>query len=131
MIQPRGESCEFFHYKLLVRYNGSNVKIFYIIFIHSFNMISISTDLLEYKASFIWNLVQFCNIMFALLEPSTKFVVPNMVLTLVFINVNSRKYLLSRRIVCVVAQSTRHTSFSFILRPNNTWISDITKKNKA
>ena len=57
-------------------------------------------DLLEYKASFIWNLVTFGNVMFALLEPSTKFVVLNMVLTLAFINVNSRKYLLSQRIVC-------------------------------
>ena len=77
-------------------------------------------DLLEYKASFIWNLVPFGNVMFALPKPSTKFIVPDMVLTLAFINVNSRKYLLSRRIVCVVAQSAKHTS-SF-LRPNNTWI---------
>ena len=77
-------------------------------------------DLLEYKTSFIWNVVPFGNVMFILPEPSTKFVVLDMVLTLVFINVNSRKYLLSQRIVCVVAQSTRHTS-SF-LRPNNTWI---------
>ena len=38
-------------------------------------------DFLEYKASFIWNLVPFSSIMFALLEPSTKFVVPDMVLT--------------------------------------------------
>ena len=42
-------------------------------------------DLLEYKASFIWNLVPFDNIMFALPKPSTKFVVPNMVLTLAFL----------------------------------------------
>ena len=54
--------------------------------------------------------------MFALPEPSIKFVVPDMVLTLVFVNVKSRKYLLSQRIVCVVAQSTRHTSPSLILR---------------
>ena len=60
-------------------------------------------DFLEYKASFIWNLVPFGSIMFALLESLTKFVVPNMILTLVFINVTSRKYLLSRKIVCVVA----------------------------
>ena len=60
-------------------------------------------DLLEYKVSFIWNLVPFGSVMFALLEPSTKFVVLDMVLTLAFINVNSRKYLLSRRIVCVVS----------------------------
>ena len=85
-------------------------------------------DFLEYKASFIWNLVPFGNVMFALPKPSIKFIVPDMVLTLAFINVNSRKYLLSRRIVCVVAQSARHTSSSFILRPNNTWISNITKK---
>ena len=90
-------------------------------------------DFLEYKTSFIWNLIPFGSIIFALPKPSTKFVVPDMVLTLVFINVNSRKYLLSQRIVCVVAQSTRHTSSSFILRPNNTWILDIIniKKNKA
>ena len=90
-------------------------------------------DFLEYKMSFIWNLIPFGSIIFALPKPSTKFVVPDMVLTLVFINVNSRKYLLSQRIVCVVAQSTRHTSSSFILRPNNTWILDIIniKKNKA
>ena len=69
--------------------------------------------------------------MFALRKPSTKFVVvPDMVLTLAFINVNLRKYLLSQRIVCVVAQSARQTSSSFILRPNNTWISDITKKTR-
>ena len=64
----------------------------------------------------------FGNVMFFLPKPSTKFVVPDMVLTLGFINVNSREYLLSRRIVCMVAQSARHTSF---LRPNNTWILDI------
>ena len=56
-------------------------------------------DLLEYNASLIWNLVPFGSIMFALLEPSIKFVVPNMVLTLAFVNVKYRKYLLSRRIV--------------------------------
>ena len=87
-------------------------------------------DLLEYKASFIWNLIPFGSIMFALPKPSTKFVVPDMVLTLVFINVNSKKYLLSQRIVCVVAQSARHTSPLFILRPNNIWILDTTKKKK-
>ena len=38
-----------------------------------------------------------------------------MVLTLAFVNVKSRKYLLSRRIVCMVAQSARNTSPSFIL----------------
>ena len=85
MIQPRGESWEFFHYKLLSRYKRSNVKIFYINFIHSFNMICISRislklskfllDLLEYKTSFTWNLVSFGSIMFSFLEPSTKFVV--------------------------------------------------------
>ena len=121
MIQPRRESWEF-----------SIISFWpdYIIFVHSFNMISISADmfktkqifldLLEYIVSIIWNLVPFDSVMFVLLEPSTKFVVSDMVLTLAFINVNSRKYLLSRRIVCVVAQSMRHTSSSFILRLNNT-----------
>ena len=113
MIQPRGESSKFFHYKLLAKYNRNNVKIFYITFIHSFNMICILSislklskfllDLLEYKASFTWNLVSFGSIMFSFLEPSTKFVVPDMVLLLASINVNSRKYLLSQRIVCVVS----------------------------
>ena len=60
-------------------------------------------DLIEYNASLIWNLVPFDSIMFALLEPSIKFAVPDMVLTLAFVNVKSRKYLLSQRIVCVVA----------------------------
>ena len=40
------------------------------------------------------------NIMFALSEPLIKFVVPDMILTLAFVNVKSRKYLLSQRIVC-------------------------------
>ena len=60
-------------------------------------------DLLEYNASLIWNLVPFGSIMFVLPEPSIKFAVPNMVLTLAFVNVKSRNYLLSRRVVCVVA----------------------------
>ena len=60
-------------------------------------------DLLEYKASFIWNLVPIGSVMFALPKSSTKFVVPYMVLTLTFINVNSRKYILSQRIMYVVA----------------------------
>ena len=54
--------------------------------------------------------------MFALLEPLIKFAVPDMVLTSAFVNVKSRKYLLSRRIVRMVAQLARHTSPSFILR---------------
>ena len=87
-------------------------------------------DLLEYKASFIWSLVQFGSIMFVFLKPSTKFVVPDIVLTLAFINANSRKYLLSQRIVCMVAQSARHTSCPFILRQNNTWILDINNIKK-
>ena len=33
--------------------------------------------------------------------------------------------------MCVVAQSMRHTSSSFTLRPNNTWISDITNIKKT
>ena len=52
-------------------------------------------DLLEYNASLIWNLVPFGSIMFALLEPSIKFIVQDMVLTLAFVNVKSRKYLIS------------------------------------
>ena len=59
-------------------------------------------DLLEYNASLIWNLVPFGSIMFALPEPLIKFAVPDMVLILTFINVKSKTYLLSRRIVCVV-----------------------------
>ena len=47
-------------------------------------------DFLEYKTSFIWNVVPFGNVMFVLPEPSTKFVVPDMVLILAFINVNLR-----------------------------------------
>ena len=91
--------------------NRGNVKTFCITFIHSFNMISISVDIikyekflvdfLEYNVSLIWNLVPFGSIMFSLLGPLIKFVVPDMVFTLAFINLKSRKYLLSRRIVCV------------------------------
>ena len=73
-------------------------------------------DLLEYNASLIWNLVSFGSIIFALLQPSIKFEVPDMILILEFVNVKSIKYLLSQRIVCVLAQSARHTSPSFILR---------------
>ena len=73
-------------------------------------------DLLEYNASLIWNQVLFGSIIFALPKPSIKFAVPDMVLTLAFINVKSRKYLLSQRIVRVVVQSTRHTLPSFILK---------------
>ena len=40
------------------------------------------------------------NIMFALSEPLIKFVVPDMVLILAFVNVKSKKYFLSQRIVC-------------------------------
>ena len=39
----------FFHYKLLAKYNGSKVKIFYIISIHSFNIISIYADIFKTK----------------------------------------------------------------------------------
>ena len=72
-------------------------------------------DLPKYNASLMWNLVPFGSIMFALLEPSIMFTVLDMVLTLIFVNVKSRKYLLSQRILCVVAQLARHTSPSFIL----------------
>ena len=54
--------------------------------------------------------------MFVFLDPSIKFAVPDMVLTLTFVNVKSKKYLLSRIIVRVVAYSVRHTSPSFILK---------------
>ena len=73
-------------------------------------------NLLKYNASLIWNLVPFSSITFALLEPSIKFAISDMVLTLTFVNFKSRMYFLSQRIVCVVAQSARHTSPSFILR---------------
>ena len=72
--------------------------------------------LLEYNASLIWNLDPFGNIMFARPKPLVKFAVSDMVFTLAFVNVKSKKYLLSRRIVCVVAKSTRHTLPLFILR---------------
>ena len=52
-------------------------------------------DFLEYNSSLIWNLVPFASIIFALPEPSIKFVVPDMVLTLAFVYVKSGKYLLS------------------------------------
>ena len=55
-------------------------------------------DLLEYNASLIWNLVPFGSIIFAFLKTSIKFSVPNMVLTLAFVNAKSRKYLLSQKI---------------------------------
>ena len=79
-------------------------------------------DLLEYNASFIWNLVPFGSTMFALPEPSIKFDVPDIVLTLVFVVIKLKKYIFSRSIVCVVAQSVRHTSPSFILKFKNTYI---------
>ena len=52
-------------------------------------------DLLEYNVSLLWNLVPFCSIMFALSKSSIKFVLLDMVLTLTFVNVKSKKYLLS------------------------------------
>ena len=52
--------------------------------------------------------------MFALPEPSIKFDVPDIVLTLVFVVIKLKKYIFSQSIVCVVAQSARHTSPSFI-----------------
>ena len=48
-------------------------------------------------------IVPFDTIMFALLKASIKFAIPNMVLTLAFINIKPRKYLLSQRIVFLVA----------------------------
>ena len=50
------------------------------------------------------------------LEPSIKFAVPDMLLIFAFVNVKFKKYILSQRIMCVVAQLTRHTSPSFISR---------------
>ena len=72
---------------------------FCITLIHSFNMISISTNIFKADqipcASLIWKLVPFGSIMFTLLKPSINFAVSNMVITLAFDNVKSRKYLLS------------------------------------
>ena len=48
--------------------------------------------------------------MFALSEPSIKFDVPDIVLTLVFVVIKLKKYIFSRSIVCVVAKSVRHAS---------------------
>ena len=63
----------------LARDSRSNIKTFFTTFIHGFNVIFISAnifeaehflvDLLEYNAPWIWNLVPFCNIMFALPKP--------------------------------------------------------------
>ena len=66
-------------------------------------------DLLECNTSLIWNLVPFRSIMFAFPKPSTKLVVPYMILSVAFVKVKSKKYILSRRIVCMVTQSARHT----------------------
>ena len=52
-------------------------------------------DVLEYNASLIWNLVPFGSIKFALPKSSIKFAIPDMVLILAFVNVKSRKYILS------------------------------------
>ena len=76
-------------------------------------------DLLKYNASLIWNLVPFGSIMFALPEPSVKFVVPDMVLTLSFVNVKSRKYLLSQRIVCGCTVNKTYITLIY-LEINNT-----------
>ena len=85
-------------------------------------------DLLEYNASLIWNLVQFGSIMFALPEPSIKFTIPDMVFTLAFVIVKSRKYLLSRRIVC--GCTVNNTYITLIhLEIDNKWILDKTIKN--
>ena len=57
-------------------------------------------DLLKYNTSLIWNLIPSRSILFVLSEPSIKFTVPDMVLTLTFVNVKSIKCLLSQKIVC-------------------------------
>ena len=59
-------------------------------------------NFLEYNASLIWNLVPFVSIMFSIPVPSINVAVPDMVLTLAFVNVKSGKYLLSRKITCAV-----------------------------
>ena len=84
-------------------------------------------DLLEYNASLIWNLVSFGSIMFALPRTSIKLAVPDMILTLTFVNVKSRKYLLSPRIMCGCTVSKTYTTLIH-LEINNTWISDKTNK---
>ena len=43
------------------------------------------------------------------------FIVPDMVLTFAFVNVKLRKYLLARRIVCVVAQSALKTKLYYVI----------------
>ena len=52
-------------------------------------------DVLEYNVLLIWSLVSFGSIMFDLSGPLIKFAVLDMVLTLTFVNVKPRKYLLS------------------------------------
>ena len=59
-------------------------------------------DFLEYNVSLIWNLILCCSIMLAHLEPSTKFLVLDMLIILTFVNVKSRKYHLSQN-NCVIA----------------------------
>ena len=98
--------------------NWSNEKVFITIIIHSFNVISISTNILETKkisfgfsriksiinvdfSSTGWN--NGCS--FKTLNQSTW---PNIVLTLDLTNNKLEKYFLSWRIVYVEAQSTRH-----------------------
>ena len=66
--------------------------------------------------------------MFALPKLSIKYVVPNMVLTLTFVNVKSRKYLLSQRTACGCIVSQTYITL-INLESNNTWILDTTNKN--
>ena len=66
--------------------------------------------LLEYNASLMWNLIPYGSIILALPKPAIRFLVSDMVLTLPLVKVKIKKYLLSQRIVCVVALSARHTS---------------------
>ena len=65
------------------------------IFADIFKIKQIFVDLLEYNASLIWNLVPFGSIIFALPEPSIKYDVPEMVLTLTYVAIKFKKYIFS------------------------------------
>ena len=65
------------------------------IFADIFKIKQIFVDLLEYNASLIWNLVPFGSIIFALPEPSIKYDVLEMVLTLTYVAIKFKKYIFS------------------------------------
>ena len=75
--------------------------------------LKLSRFLLEYKASFIYNFVPFGNMILALPEPSIKLAEQDIIVTLDLANIKLWKYFLFRRIVCVVALSTKHPSLLF------------------